>query len=161
MATIFWPSISSYQVKDAYAHKNQFSHVSVIRIFYLKKSFCIKFCQVFWGLGRGQVAQARVTPGVSSPRGSSCPEAASPPGASCPGCKINRYTGIFIWATRDKGIVFLMSYKKKNPSLIFTDDMKMPTLGSTAPVGNSASLVSLLNGWAFPVPNEHQWWILF
>ena len=38
-ATIFWPSISSYQEKDAYAHicKDQFSRVSTIRIFILKK----------------------------------------------------------------------------------------------------------------------------
>ena len=35
----------------------------------------------------------------------------------------------------------------------------------TIPVGNSESLVSHWNGgpsgWDFPVPTEHQWWILF
>ena len=121
-ATIFWPSISSYQEKDAYAHtcKNQFSHVSVIRIFILKniKSSCIKFCQVFLGWGAscpgqgiftpgGQAAQRQLHPrggklprvggkiprGIFTPGGQAAQRQLHPRGASCPGCKINRYTG--------------------------------------------------------------------
>ena len=48
-ATIFWTSISSYQVKDAYAHKKIVFPCIYHKDFYLKgiKSFCIKFCQIF------------------------------------------------------------------------------------------------------------------
>ena len=85
-ATIFWPSISSYQVKDAYAHINQFSRVSVIRVF-IKKTFCIKLCQVFWGWGVS-------CQGIFTPRGgggASCPEKASHRGRG--GCKLSRVGG--------------------------------------------------------------------
>ena len=55
--------------------------------------------------------------------------------------------------------------RKKNWSLIFSDNRKMPTHGSTTPLGNSASLVSDWTigplGWDFLVSTEHQWWILF
>ena len=48
---------------------------------------------------------------------------------------------------------------------MFSVNRKIPTLGSTAPVGNSASLLSHWNGgssgWDIPVPTEYQWWILF
>ena len=49
-----------------------------------------------------------------------------------------------------------MTCEKKNQSLIFRDDRKMPTLGSTAPDGNSASLIPHWSighpGWNFSVP---------
>ena len=55
-------------------------------------------------------------------------------------------------------------YEKKNRSLVFSGDRKIPTRGPTVPVGNSASLVSHWNGgpsgWDFSVPTEHppfQW----
>ena len=48
---------------------------------------------------------------------------------------------------------------------MFGVDRKIPTLMSTVPEGNSASLVSYWNGgpsdWDFPVSTEHRWWILF
>ena len=57
---------------------------------------------------------------------------------------------------------------KKKRSLVFSVDRKIPTLGSTVPVGNSASLGKSrflqerwTLGWDFPVSTEHQWWILF
>ena len=51
-------------------------------------------------------------------------------------------------ATREKGIIFLMACKKKNLLLILSDDRKMPTLGSTTPVGNSASFPTVkLDPW--------------
>ena len=42
---------------------------------------------------------------------------------------------------RTKEGTFLMACEKKNQSLIFSDDSKTPALGSTAPQGNSASLI--------------------
>ena len=48
---------------------------------------------------------------------------------------------------------------------MFSVDRKITTLWSTIPVGNSVRLISHWNdgpsGWDFPVPTEHQWWILF
>ena len=48
---------------------------------------------------------------------------------------------------------------------MFCVDRKIPTLESTVPVRNPANLISHWNGgtsgWDFPVPTEHQWWILF
>ena len=43
--------------------------------------------------------------------------------------------------------------EKKNRSLMFSVDRKIPTLGSHWNGG--------LSGWDFPVRTEHQWWILF
>ena len=58
-----------------------------------------------------------------------------------------------------------MACEKLYRSLIFSDDRKMPTLGSTTPVENSATFVSHWNirtsSWNFLVPTEHQRWILF
>ena len=46
-------------------------------------------------------------------------------------------------------------------ALMLSVDRKIANLGSTVPVGHSASLVSYWNsrptGWDFPVPTEHQW----
>ena len=41
--------------------------------------------------------------------------------------------------------------KKKNPSVVFSGERKISTLGSIVPVGNSASLVSHWNG-CVPLP---------
>ena len=49
----------------------------------------------------------------------------------------------FFFFQRVEDTAFLMACERKNRSLIFSDDM--PTLGFTAPVENSASLVSLWN----------------
>ena len=119
---MLWPSISSYQEKDAFAHtcKHQFSHVSIISIFILKTQNLSALSSVRFSWGGGQAAQARIasSPGGGGqaaqrqlhPRGASClgwgaiypgvstpggklPRQLQPRGASCPGCKINRYTG--------------------------------------------------------------------
>ena len=63
-----------------------------------------------------------------------------------------------MWETREVGTVFLMACEKMNQLLIFSDDRKMPCLGCTALVGNSARLISNLtvgpSGCDFPVPYE-------
>ena len=66
---------------------------------------------------------------------------------------------IFMCKTREEIIVFLMACEKKDGSLIFNDNRIMPTSGSTVPVGNYWK--GWPSGWDFPVPTEHQWWILF
>ena len=72
------------------------------------------------------------------------------------------------YSNREKDVFvkqFGMVCEKKNRSLVFSVNRKIPTLRSTVLVGNSTSLVSHWNGgpsgWDFPVPTEHQWWILF
>ena len=50
-------------------------------------------------------------------------------------------SGVSVWATSKEGTVFLIACEKMNRSLIFSEDRKMPTLESTASVGNSAKKV--------------------
>ena len=49
---------------------------------------------------------------------------------------------------------------KENPSLVFSGDREIPTLGSTVPVGNEASPSFPLGGWTrglgFPGFTVHQ-----
>ena len=84
--TIFWPSIPSYQEKDAYAHtcKNQFSHVSIIRILLKKNLSALSSVRFSWG--GGQAAQARVSlpPGGKLPRSSFSPGVAAQGGGKIP-----------------------------------------------------------------------------
>ena len=75
-ATIFCPSVPSYQ-----------------EIIKKKKSFCIKFCQVFFGGGGGGGGKLP-RPGYLHPRGASCPEAALPLGGKLPRVGGARYPGI-------------------------------------------------------------------
>ena len=58
-------------------------------------------------------------------------------------------SGISVWATREEGTVFLMACEWKVLITDFQLDRKMPTLRATAPVGNTASLVS---HWIFLSP---------
>ena len=44
---------------------------------------------------------------------------------------------------------------------MFRVDRKIPTHGSTVPVGNKASWDGGLSGWDFLVSIEHEWWIVF
>ena len=66
---------------------------------------------------------------------------------------------------REKPKYSVISCEKKNWSLMFSVVRKIPILGFTIPVGNSASLVTNWDGgtwgWSFSVSTEHQWWILF
>ena len=48
--------------------------------------------------------------------------------------------------------------KKKNRSWVFSGERKIPTLGSTVPVGNSASLVSHWNGWTLGLGFSYLHW---
>ena len=54
-----------------------------------------------------------------------------------------------------------MLCEKKNRPLMFRVDRKIPTHGSTVPVGNKASWDGGLSGWDFLVSIEHEWWIVF
>ena len=49
-------------------------------------------------------------------------------------------------------------YKKTNSSLVFSGEMKIPTLGSTVTVGNSASLVSHWNMWTLGLGFSYLHW---
>ena len=48
-----------------------------------------------------------------------------------------------------------MLCEKKNRPLMFSVDRKIPTLGSTNPVGNKASFNGGSSGWDFPVPLDY------
>ena len=48
--------------------------------------------------------------------------------------------------------------KKKNRSWVPSGERKIPTLGSTVPVGNSASLVSHWNGWTLGLGFSYLHW---
>ena len=55
---------------------------------------------------------------------------------------------------------FILVQVKENPTLVFSGERKIPTRGSTVPVGNEACPVSYWNGgpegWDFPFRTEHQ-----
>ena len=100
-ATIFWPSISSYQEKDAYANtcKNQFSCVSTIRIFIQKKKKNLSaLSSVRFSGGGGQAAQAS----VSSPLGGKLPRGSFSPGGGGGG-KMPRVGGKIHWGINPQG----------------------------------------------------------
>ena len=48
-----------------------------------------------------------------------------------------------MWSTREEGTVYFMAFEKKNQLLLFSDNNKLPTLWSIAPVGKSATRFSL------------------
>ena len=65
----------------------------------------------------------------------------------------------FPFEKREKRALFFYGMREKESIIVFNDNKKMQTLGSTAPVGNSASFVSHWNAgsasWDFLVPTEH------
>ena len=84
---------------------------------------------IFIPVGGGREAaqgEGKITRGIFTPGGASCPEAPSPPGASCSGCKINRYTGIvvFFYICRDRRCVTfhprICLYLSRTPVLVFS-----------------------------------------
>ena len=56
---------------------------------------------------------------------------------------------VFVCVFFFTGIFYIFLFKRNRIHLVFSVDRKIPTRGSTVPVGNEA--------WNFPVDTEHQW----